>query len=94
MSQPNNDPTQQPQRGTFTVEEAATLQKYLPRFHQIKRTPGMKLPDFWELLEKNYFHAHPLRKLTEEEIARGVGQAYLLARVRKVSEVLCLFLAG
>lgn len=87
MSQLGNDLTQPP-RGLFTAEEVVTLQKWLPRFLLIKRTPGMKLIGFWELLEKDYFHDHPLKSLTEEEITRAVTPVIRLARLRKVSEVL------
>lgn len=85
---PPNDPTQQPPRGLFTAEELVTLQKYLPQFLQIRRTPGMKLLGFWELLERDFFHDHPFRDLTEEEIAKGMTQATRLARLRQVSKLL------
>lgn len=90
MSQLDNDPPEQSLRGLFTAEEVVTLQKWLPRFLLIKRTPGIKLIGFWELLEKDYFHDHPLKNLTEEEITRGITPVIRLAQLRKVGKVLCL----
>lgn len=90
--QPNhdNEPPAQHLRGLFTAAEVVTLNKWLPRFQQNKRSKGKKFVGFWEPLEKEFFDEHPLKDLTEAEIARGMDKGKCLARMRKVSELLYL----
>lgn len=81
---------QPPLRGSFTAEEVVTLHKWLPGFQQTKRSNGKKFVGFWEPFEKDYFGEHPLRDLTEEEIAAGLVPGQRLNRLRKVSKGLAL----
>ncbi|KAF7967411.1 hypothetical protein HWV62_34381 [Athelia sp. TMB] len=70
-------------RGSFTPEELVTLNTWLPRYQQAKRTNGKQLPGFWPPFETQYFKDHPLRALTLEEVAQGMTAKQLLALVRK-----------
>lgn len=72
-------------RGYFTNEEVVTLNKWLPRFHQTKRTNGKKFLGFWEPCEREFFDEHPRKDLTEEEIAKGMTPGKRIARARAVS---------
>lgn len=83
---PPQEPSTEPVRGFFTAEETATLQKWLPRFQQTKRSNGKKFVGFWEPFEKEFFDEHPQKDLTAEQIAAGLNPTKSLARVRKVSE--------
>ncbi|KAF7982531.1 hypothetical protein HWV62_28154 [Athelia sp. TMB] len=66
--------TNQALRGTFTAEEVARLEGWLPQYLKIKRVPGKKFADFWGPLFQEYFTNHPMPTLTPEELARDVAQ--------------------
>lgn len=76
-------------RSSFTPEQLAVLNKFLPVFLQVKRSPGKKLVGFWEPLYEALFTATPLKPLTDDEIADGLDQGSRkgerVALVKKVS---------
>lgn len=63
-----------PLRGTFTAEEVARLQSWLPKYMQTKRLPGKKLLGFWEPMFSDWWANYILPTLTTEEFAAGVDQ--------------------
>ncbi|KZP18444.1 hypothetical protein FIBSPDRAFT_893443 [Athelia psychrophila] len=66
--------TSLPLRGTFTAEEAALLELWLPKYLLLKRAHGNKFVGFWEPLFEEYFRVRPLPPLTPKDIANGVDQ--------------------
>lgn len=61
-------------RGTFTAEEVALLECWLPQYLSIKRVPGKKFVDLWGRLLQDFFANHLLPDLTPKEIASGVDE--------------------
>lgn len=80
-----------PSRSTFTAEEAACLQAWLPQYLTTKREPGKKLVGFWEPMLADWWSSFPLPPLTAEEIASGVDQGdragERAGNMQKVSEI-------
>lgn len=62
------------QRGIFSPEEKAELEKLLPTYRMCKRTPGKKWEGFWEPTWELLFRLFPLPALTAEQIAKGIDQ--------------------
>lgn len=70
----DDSPKTVPLRGTFTAEEVTRITSWLPKYMQIKCTPGRKLTGFWEPMLAEFFLYHLLPLLNPEEVAAGVDQ--------------------